>query len=383
MDLLMAKVKYQSALCYMDDIVCFSTNFENHLLHIEEVLTLLRGANLKLKRSKCTFAVDSLQYLGFIISKAGISPSEEKCHAIRSFPTPKNVRDVRSFCGMAQFYRKFIKNFAGVTRPLYDLLKLNTKFLWSDACQEAFESLRFALTGDDIMVYPDFTKKFYLATDASDISIGATLQQYDDNGNLRPISFAGRSLKPAEKNYTVTHKELLAVVWAVEYFRVYLESDHFIIHTDHAALTHLMRQKSLTQRVIRWQVLLNGFDFDILHIKGKHNVIPDALSRRPFPETNTVADKRIEQFEEFACSLGVCKSVSFSLPSCRAEAQYVPTLKEYGFRPFNPSLVPVVSAMRNTPGGSTKLCVFIEIHFSKMKNQPTNRQLLTLSPDPS
>jgi hypothetical protein len=173
--------------------------------------------------------------------------------------------------GMAQFYRKFIKNFAGIARPLYDLLKVKQKFLWSVACQEAFDTLRTALTGEDIMIYPDFTKKFYLATDASDISLGATLQQYDDLGNLKPIAYAGRSLKPAEKNYTVTHNELLAVVWSVEYFRVYLETGHFMILTDHAALTHLMKQKTLNQRLIRWQILLNAYDFEICHIKGKHN----------------------------------------------------------------------------------------------------------------
>ena len=296
MDLVLNKVKYKSAFAYMDDVICFSRDFQSHLQHVEEILQLLQKANLKLKRSKCVFGVDSLKYLGFIINEKGITPCNDKVKAILSFPTPRSVRDVRSFCGMAQFYRKFIQNFAGIARPLYDLLKGKVKFGWSPTCQTAFDILKKALTGCDIMVYPDFNRKFFLATDASDISLGATLQQYDDKGNLKPIAFAGRSLKPAEKNYTVTHKELLAVVWSVEYFRVYLESARFMIQTDHAALTFLMKQRHLNQRLIRWQILLNAFDFDICHVKGKLNVIPDAISRRTFDETSTPADKRIDDF---------------------------------------------------------------------------------------
>ena len=121
---------------------------------------------------------------------------------------------------------------------MYNLLKGNVKFDWTDTCQQAFDTLKMALTGSSILMYPDFNKEFILATDASDISLGATLSQTDEQGNVRPVAYAGRSLKPAEKNYTVTHRELLAVVWSVEHFRVYLESRRFQIFTDHAALTH-------------------------------------------------------------------------------------------------------------------------------------------------
>ena len=295
MDVVLSKVAYKTALCYIDDIIIYSRTFEKHLSHLAEVFQLLRGAKLKLKRSKCKFGVGRIKYLGFIISEEGISPCDDKISAIKTFPVPINIRDVRSFCGLAQFYRKFIKNFAGIARPLYNLLKGGVKFIWSSECQQAFDTLKGALTGTSILIYPDFNKEFLVATDASDISLGATLSQKDDEGRVRPIAYAGRSLKPAEKNYTVTHRELLAVVWAVEHFRVYLESSRFKIYTDHAALTHLLKQKHAHQRLIRWQILLHNFDFDILHVQGKQNVGPDVLSRRDYARDDTEADRRINE----------------------------------------------------------------------------------------
>lgn len=300
MDLVLNKVAFKSTIAYMDDIIVYSGDAHAHMSDLAEVFELLRAANLKLKRSKCTFGVNKIKYLGFIISDKGISPCMDKVAAIKTFPVPKNVKDVRSFCGLAQFYRKFIENFAGIARPMYDLLKDKAKFEWSPECEEAFQKLKEALTGDSILQYPDFSKKFVLATDASDISIGGSLQQEDAQGNLKPVAYAGRSLKPAEKNYTVTHRELLAVVWAVEYFRVYLESAKFLILTDHSALTFLMKQKHANQRLIRWQIVLNGFDFDIQHIKGKLNVVPDALSRREYDYDETEADKRFSNTSELA-----------------------------------------------------------------------------------
>lgn len=300
MDMVLNKVAFKHSVCYMDDIVVYSPDVPTHFRDLAEVFDLLRAANLKLKRSKCTFGLDQIKYLGFIISAHGISPCPSKVAAIRDFPVPKTVKDVRSFCGLAQFYRKFIQNFSGIARPMFDLLKDKTPFIWSPECDKAFQSLKTSLTSSDILMYPDFSKPFVLATDASDVSVGATLQQYDDKGNLKPIAYAGRALKPAEKNYSVTHRELLGVVWAVEYFRVYLESDKFLILTDHSALTFLMKQKHANQRLIRWQIVLNGLDFEIQHIKGKLNVVPDALSRRDYPETETEADKRFNDTSDLA-----------------------------------------------------------------------------------
>ena len=300
MDLVLAKVRFRIAICYMDDIVIWSQTFEDHMNHLEQVLILLRKANLKLKRKKCTFGVDRLRYLGFMIHEQGISPCEDKVEAIKSFPIPQNVRQVRSFVGMAQFYRKFIKDFATIARPLYNLMKAHVKFSWTNDCQLSFETLKGALCSDDILIYPDFSKRFIVATDASDMSIGATLCQYHDNDTLRPVAYAGRSLNKAEKNYSVTHRELLAIVWACEHFKVYLQDEEFDLYTDHSALSYINKQKHLNQRLARWQLFLQQFNFVPHYIKGKLNVIPDALSRRTYDHDHTDADDKIDAFPDLA-----------------------------------------------------------------------------------
>ena len=164
----------------------------------------------------------------------------------------------------------------------------STPFLWTPECQTAFGTLKFsALSSDDMLLYPDFQKHFLLACDASDISIGCALMQKDESGTLRPIAYSGRSLKPAETRYTILDRELLAIVFAVKHFRVYLESTKFTVYTDHAALKFLMTQKQLLQCLARWQIVLNNFDFDIVHISGSTNNIADALSRRDYAFNTT------------------------------------------------------------------------------------------------
>ena len=295
MDLVLASVRYKTAICYMDDVIIYSRNFSDHLSHIRDVFTLLRKANLKLKRQKCKFGLNKIRYLGFIINKDGISPCNDKIAALKSYPQPKTKRQVRSFIGACQFYRKFIQKFSKIARPLFDLMSPKTKFVWSDECTVAFDKLKNALTSEDLLLYPDFEKRFHLSTDASDVAIGATLSQYDENNVLRPVAYAGRALKPAEKNYAVSDRELLAVVWACQHFRVYLESAEFDLATDNASITFLMKQKHVLQRLIRWQIILNEFQFKIKHIKGRLNVLPDLLSRREYEYTSTKADEKLDE----------------------------------------------------------------------------------------
>ena len=293
-----ANVSYKFILVYMDDLLIYSRTFEEHMSHLDQVFRLLESANLKLKRPKCHFCTSSIEYLGFVINSRGISPSAGKVEAIRSFPVPATKSKLRSFIGMAQFLRKFIRNFSKIAKPLFELMSPKTKYIWSEECQKAFDELKDALSSETLLLYPDFSKTFYLLTDASDYSIGVTLLQMDDSMSLKPISFSGRSLNKAEMNYCVTDRELLAIIYGVMHFRVYLESSKFVILTDHHALTYLMTQKHLLQRQIRWQLLLNSFDFEIRHISGSKNKIADALSRREYPFNFTQTDEKIKEVLE-------------------------------------------------------------------------------------
>ena len=162
----------------------------------------MRKANLKLKPSKCLFARAKVPFLGHILTPAGILPDPDKISAFKTYRVPKSVKNVRQFLGATGLYRRFIEGYSKITRPLHYLTKKDVKFAWNDECQKAFNTLKDALTRDSLLGYPDFTKPFILATDASAIALGGTLSQKDKSGRIRPISYTGRSLTPAESKYS-------------------------------------------------------------------------------------------------------------------------------------------------------------------------------------
>ena len=296
MDTLLRGISFKYVMVYIDDICIFSPTFEKHMDHLREVLSRIRRANLKLHPKKCQFAVKKVGYLGHVLTPEGVSPNPDKVEAISSYPVPKKIKHVRAFLGMAGYYRKFVQNYSELARPLYDLTKKDASFIWTDDCQQSFQKLKDALVGDRVLAFPDFTKTFHLDTDASKTGIGACLSQYDDEGQLRPVGFAGRGFTKAESNYSVTQQECLAIVWAVQHFRVYLEGTKFELRTDHSALTWMLREGNPSGRIARWITFLQQFEYSIKHVKGKHNVVPDSLSRRPYDVTETKADEVIEQY---------------------------------------------------------------------------------------
>ena len=299
MDRVLRGIQFKYAMVYIDDLCIFSATFEEHLVHIEDVFTRLKAAKLKLHPKKCKFAVDKVHYLGHVLTPHGIQPNPEKVEAIENYPIPTKVKQVRAFMGMLGYYRKFIRDFGIIARPLYDLTKKDVKFKWSEECNTAFLTLKKKMISSEVLSFPNFNKKFYLATDASQIAIGACLFQ-EVEGKFRPVGFAGRGLSKAEKGYCVTEQEGLAVVWAVQHFRVYLEGVEFEVHTDHSALTQLLHNNPQHQgRLLRWYVFLQQFPMmKIKHIKGKNNVVPDALSRRPYGVNYTAADRVLDSFLE-------------------------------------------------------------------------------------
>jgi len=276
---------YKTALVYVDDIIAFSKDFETHLQNLAEIFDHLRAANLRLKPSKCHFAVKEVVYLGHVISKQGVSPDPAKVKLVKEFPVPQTQRDVRAFLGLANYYRKFVKNFSAIATPLNKLLSKDTPFQWTDECQKAFDILKHALTEAPILVYPNFDKQFILYTDASSTAISYILGQLDDEGRERVISYSGRGLKPTEKRWSISERECLAVVEGIKTFKVYLANKKFLVKTDHSAIQFLKKVKDPTGRLGRWMIFLQSYDFDVEYKPGKVHGNADSLSRRRYPDT--------------------------------------------------------------------------------------------------
>lgn len=277
MSIAMSGLAFEKCFIYLDDLIIFGRSLTVHNQNLIDVFERLRKVNLKLNPIKCQFLKKEILYLGHLVSADGISPDPEKTKVLEKFPIPQNTDEVRRFVAFCNYYRKFVPSFATITMPLNNLLKKNVPFVWTSECQNAFDFLKTSLMSAPILEYPDFseTNKFILQTDASDLAIGSVLC----NSNLKPVAYASRPLNKAERNYPVIQKELTAIVWAVKYFRPYLFGRTFTIMTDHKPLIYLFGMKDPSSRLIKYRLVLEEYDFEILYVKGKDNVVADALSR--------------------------------------------------------------------------------------------------------
>ena len=271
----------RGVMIYLDDINIYGKTFEEHLEKLEEVLQLLKETGLKIKPSKCHFAKREITFLGHIVNQKGILPDPEKIEKVKNFPRPKTVTEIRSFLGLASYYRKFMEGFSEIARPMNELTKKDVPFDWKEEQEEAFNKLKQMLITQPILQYPNFDKTFYLMTDGSAKGLGAVLSQKDENGKDYAIAYASKSLVGAQKNYSATELELLAAVWAVVYFRQYLAYKHFVLETDHSALKFLKKNliNEARGRQARWMLTLQPYDFTIVHRAGKKNANADTLSR--------------------------------------------------------------------------------------------------------
>lgn len=277
-DIIPADLKY-CVFGYLDDLIIVSEDFQQHLAVLVRISEQFRRANLTLNISKSRFCVTRVKYLGYIIGDGGITTDPDKVSAIRNWPVPKNVKQVRGFLGIAGWYRRFIENFSTVVFPITETLSNKKKYSWTPDAQNAFDKIKELLSSSPILANPDFSKKFFLHCDASDYGIGAVLVQLDDDGQEKPIAFMSKKLNTAQRNYSVTERECLAAVEAIQKFRCYIELQEFEVITDHSSLVWLMRQSNLSGRLARWVLKLQSFKFSVSHRKGKENVVPDALSR--------------------------------------------------------------------------------------------------------
>ena len=249
------------------------------LQNLEKVFLRLSSAGLKLKAKKCHIFAEQVEFLGHIISPEGIATDPKKVEAIKIWREPSNVTEVRSFVGLCSYYRRYIKNFAAIAKPLNKLTEKNNSFHWTRECQEAFDALKARLIQSPILSSPNFNEPFILDTDASNTAIGAVLSQVID-GQERVVAYASRALSKQERKYCVTRKELLAVVYFVKYFRYYLYGKHFTVRTDHSSLRWLLNFKNPEGQLARWLEVLTTYDFEIQHCPGVQHRNADALSRR-------------------------------------------------------------------------------------------------------
>ncbi|WJZ81499.1 hypothetical protein VitviT2T_001339 [Vitis vinifera] len=263
---------------FMDDITVYGGTFEECLVNLEAVLHRCIEKDLVLNWEKCHFMVCQGIVLGHIISEKGIEVDKAKVELIVKLPSPTTVKGVRQFLGHAGFYRRFIKGFSSLSKPLCELLAKDAKFIWDEMCQHSFDQLKKFLTTTPIVRAPNWQLPFELMCDASDFAIGAVLGQRED-GKPYVIYYARKTLNEAQRNYTTTEKELLAVVFALDKFRAYLVGSFIIVFTDHSALKYLLTKQDAKARLIRWILLLQEFDLQIKDKKGVENVVADHLSR--------------------------------------------------------------------------------------------------------
>ena len=281
------------AMAYVDDILIYTKNsLEDHLKHVQIVIDRLNEHKLRLKLSKCQWAMKSIKYLGFIVNEHGVAPCGEKVKAIKSLKPPTNVKQTRGFVGMLSFYRKFIPRFAEISEPLVALTKKYAHFRWSEKCQKAFEELKEQLTLVPMLAYPDVNEDYILYTDASDEAVGAVLVQKAPEGEMwidgvyheKPIYFLSHRLSKSQiKSYSTIEKELFAIHYALNKLHFYLCNARFTIKTDHQPLKYLFSAEQKNRRVQLWAMTINSYNCNIEYLKGSSNLTADLLSRSPPP----------------------------------------------------------------------------------------------------
>ena len=284
MELIFRSMQWKIVLIYLDDIIIFSETFETHLERINMVFKRLRSAGFKLKASKCELFRPEVSFLGHTISRFGIRPSPDKVQAVKNWKQPQTVTQVRSFLGFSSYYRRYMQNFSVRAAPLNRLLEAGQAFIWTDDHENAFQDLKSALTGEEVMAFPQDNGLFILDTDASDYGIGSVLSQIQYSEVIgkdveRTISFASKSLTKIQRRYCVTRRELLAVVVFVQHFKQYLLGRKFIIRTDHSALRWIMSFKEPENQMARWLEILSQYDFCVVHRQGSKHGNADFLSR--------------------------------------------------------------------------------------------------------
>ncbi|CAI7760631.1 unnamed protein product [Closterium sp. NIES-53] len=268
----------ECVVVYLDDILIYSRDMKQHIGHIRRVFEILRREKFYVKLSKSEFALKKVKFLGHMVSAQGVHVDPKKIEAVRTWKTPENVKELQQFLGFANYYNRFVPQYAKIATPLTNLLKKNTPFKWEDAHQQAMEQLKTALTSAPVLILPDPEKDYVIEADTSDQAVGVVLMQDQEKG-LQPIAYLSKKLHGAELNYPIHDKEALAIITAFKTWRYYLEGRKTTVYTDHCSLKYLKTQPTLSRRQVRWiDFLETHFDYGIVYKPGHKNKA-DALSR--------------------------------------------------------------------------------------------------------
>ncbi|GJP50048.1 hypothetical protein CLOM_g9197, partial [Closterium sp. NIES-68] len=261
----------ECVVVYLDDILIYSRDMKQHVEHLRRVFEILRRERFYVKLSKSKFALEKVQFLGHMVSAQGVHVDPKKVEAVRTWKTPENVKELQQFLGFANYYNRFVPQYAKLAAPLTNLLKKNTPYKWETKHQEAVEQLKQALTSAPVLILPDPERDYVIEADASDQAVGAVLMQDQGNG-LQPIAYLSKKLHGAELNYPIHDKEALAIIIAFKAWRCYLEGRRTTVYTDHCSLKYLKTQPNLSRRQVRWiDFLETHFHYDIVYKPGHKN----------------------------------------------------------------------------------------------------------------
>ena len=270
---------------YIDDVVVYSDCWRDHLSRLHKVLRVFADVDLTVNLAKSEFGHAEVNFLGHVVGSGWVKPHGAKIQSIVEYPPPSTRQELMRFLGMAGYYRRFCQNFSVITAPLTNLLKKGQEYVWSPICQDAFMKVKSVLMTSPVLLAPNFQKQFLLMADASGVVAGVVLMQHDSKGIEHPICYFSRKFNQDQKNYSTIEKETLALVLALQHLDVYLNTSKYpiAVHTDHNPLVFINKMKNYNQGLLRWGLLLQEYNMDIHHIKGKDNVLGDALSRVEIP----------------------------------------------------------------------------------------------------
>ena len=280
----------QEGCCpYLDDIIIYANSQEQHDKILSKVLEILQNVNVNINFKKSEFNKESINYLGFILSRNGYQPDPEKVKSIQNAPIPENQLQLKSFLGLTSFYHSFIKDFATIASPLYELTKKNLQFTWSNDAQNAFDKLKSKIIKKVILSKFDENAKIRVEVDASPVGVGAVLLQEHKNKEISTLAFASRKLSDAEKKYSQIDREALSIIFAINKFEKFLLGRRFLLRTDHRPLIHIFDPNSAISkianaRLLRWSLRLSAFQYDVEHLPGEYNKQADCLSRLPIKD---------------------------------------------------------------------------------------------------
>ena len=302
----LATIQSNAVFAYLDDVLVASKTVDEHITHVEEMLDRFIQVGLTIQPKKSFLFQEELEFLGFLVSKDGIKATTSKLQAITDFPQPATVKQMKGFVALCSYYRRFVKEFSKIAKPLTDALRNKPgELVWTKDMHQAFLALKKTLVTPPVLAYPQVGERYWLECDGSKKGLGCVLSQMQTDGKLHPVAFGSRAVSRAEERYGATDLEACAVIFGLEHFDVYIRGHPLTVVTDHRALTHILRsnQKLSSDRQQRWRNRFMGQEIDVVYRAGRNHIVPDVLSRQIRENTRPSADStplETDKYEDLA-----------------------------------------------------------------------------------